>query len=163
MKNKIITSVVALALATPAHSGIVDLYVGLSAGMGSAIIDNSGNTSQNFGIMAGIDVPIFRAEIEYSFLTTNHFDAHLGMANVYLKAPIPVITPYVGGGFGRVFGGTNGVESGPAWQGMIGLQMDAQFLPLLFDLEGRVLHVSEIVPGHSMTDVSARVKVRYRF
>ena len=169
MNKKIITlvSAAALAVAVPAASAnasiLIDIYGGVTAGMGASSIGGNTHSSQNFGVVFGMDVPLFRIEAEYNFLTLNAFNAHVGMINAYVKAPIPIITPYIGGGMGTVFGGSDDVRSGPAFQGMIGLQMDAQFLPILFDVEARVMRINEIVPGHGMTDFAIRTKLRYRF
>jgi len=156
-----------LALAAPAHAGIViDFYAGLTGGMGTMWANSDSGSAQSYGAVMGIDVPLVRAEAEYNYLRRRNLNAHIGMLNGYIKAPFPVVKPYLGGGVGQVFGGTlnnENLNSVAAYQMMLGLQIEVPASPLIVDAETRVLFAHDIVPGVELTQWDARLKLRYMF
>ncbi|MDR1206991.1 MAG: outer membrane beta-barrel protein [Rickettsiales bacterium] len=166
----------ALCTISPARADIVDLYAGASAGIGTAHFHDQNYSMASYGAVFGIDIPVFRAELEYNFLSgdrgTGDINAHAAMLNAYAKLlPTPVIKPYIGAGIGYVLGGqvsdgksgNNDINSSLAYQGMVGLQFDLTVIPIIFDIEGRIMHVADIFPDNDLTHFDARLKARYVF
>jgi len=151
----------------PARAGIViDFYAGLTGGMGAMWADSNSHSSQAYGAVLGLDIPLIRAEGEYNYLRGGGMNIHLGMLNGYLKMPTPVIQPYMGVGVGQVFGGTANkfnIQSTTAYQAMIGVQIDMPATPVLFDVETRALRASDIAPGVNLFVWDARLKLRWMF
>lgn len=157
----------ALCLCAPARAGVaIDFYAGLSGGLGGMWANSNNAASQSYGAMMGIDIPLIRVEAEYDYLRRTDLNAHVGMLNGYIKMPMPVIKPYIGGGIGQVFGGEAGsinLDSTTAYQGMLGVQIEIPAAPIVLDAETRVLYANDILPGVDMTQWDARLKLRYMF
>ncbi|MCL2758567.1 MAG: hypothetical protein FWE64_04630 [Alphaproteobacteria bacterium] len=153
----------------PAHAGIsIDFYGGAMMGAGPMWVVGDANGGQSFGAVIGADMPIVRGEIEYNFIRKSDTNAHIGMLNGYIKAPIPVVKPYIGVGIGQVFGGDSdivNVRSAPAYQGMVGMQIDVPGAPLFLDLETRLLSAPRFAHGgHNLAHWDIlRLKLRYQF
>lgn len=174
-----------LTIASNANAGTwTDFYVGGVVGVGGETIftDNKNETesSQAFGAIAGMDLPVFRIEGEYNYLNSSDLKTNAALLNLYAKMPSTVILPYIGAGIGMTFGGKrtfndNGVNtdyninSTAAYQAMLGATIDILKLPIKFDIEGRVLYAPDIykIEGTStapdMLHYAVRAKARYIF
>jgi opacity protein-like surface antigen len=164
------------SLTTPARANFVDYYAGATVGGGTMHSHNQNYAMASYGAVFGLDIPIFRAELEYNFLSgdrrTGDINAHVGMLNAYIKLlPTPIIKPYIGAGIGYVLGGhvsdtkfgNYGLKSSSAYQGMVGLQLDPNFIPVLFDLEARVMYAADVYPDADLFHTDIRFKARYVF
>ena len=178
LKTSIILSAAAIGVSVPAIADPVwDLYVGATIGAGAETIfaddKNEINAAQSFGAMFGVDLPAFRFETEYNYLSEKRdLHAHLGMLNAYFKMPSTVIKPYLGLGVGLMFGGENenkhiDFDTTAAYQAMLGVTLDVAALPFKFDIEGRALYLPDI---YKVNDIQpdilhyeARIKIRYIF
>lgn len=173
MKTKFIgflTAATIFGFASNANAATAfDFYAGASLGAGGATVfaDGGNNTDSGMsgGAMVGLDIPLFRIEAEYNYLSDADLSANAAMANVYFKMPSIAIHPYMGLGLGTVFGGD--VDSATAaYQGMLGLTFDLP-LDLKADLEARALYAPNFVKtGGSEPDLlhyEARVKLRFVF
>ena len=174
-----------LTLASNANAGTwTDFYIGGMVGVGGQTMfaehKNETNSSQMFGGVVGMDLPVFRIEGEYDYFNSTDFDTNAAMLNLYAKMPSTVILPYIGAGIGAVFGGKqtfteNGVkteysiDSTAAYQAMLGATIDILKLPIKFDIEGRVLYAPDIYKIEAtnttpdMLQYGVRAKVRYIF
>ncbi|MBD5389117.1 porin family protein [bacterium] len=176
MKLKSLASV-ALAsalVAGPANANMLfDIYAGASAGLGRATWFADGHdsfSSQSYGAMLGINIPLVRGEVEYNYLTHDDAKLHLAMVNGYVKLPMPIVKPYLGAGMGMVFDGEFddlGAERAPAYQGMLGVTLALPIIPFDIDVEGRVLYANHVFKTGDDTanllQYDARVKLRYVF
>lgn len=174
-----LTAAAATIMTTNANAAtIYDVYGGLTLGAGAATVfadhDNETSASQTFGAMFGIDLPVFRAEIEYNYLNQTDFHANMAMANAYFKMASTVVKPYMGLGVGMMFGGKYDldvddadIKTTPAYQGMLGVTIDTLTLPFKFDIEGRVTYapdafkVADVEPD--ILNYEGRIKLRYIF
>lgn len=166
---------VILFSANGANAGtLFDLYAGATIGAGAAtmFLDDKDEThsAQSYGAVVGLDIPVFRFELEYDYMQPNEANLHLGMINAYLKMPTPVVSPYIGGGIGNVFGGKVGdidLDSVVAYQGMLGVTFNIPVLPLKVDAEGRALYapnlydIANVQPD--LLQYEVRLKLRYVF
>ena len=177
----LISIVSALTCASTANASVlVDFYAGAMAGVGGQTIFTDGknetNASQVFGGVAGMDLPVFRIEAEYDYFHATESKAHAALLNLYAKMPSTVILPYIGGGFGMVFGGdytvdatTYKIETTTAYQAMLGATIDIFKIPFKVDIEGRVFYAPDIYKIEStdktpdMLQYGVRAKVRYIF
>ena len=181
----LISIVSVLTCASAANAGVwTDFYIGGMVGAGGQTLfaehKNETTSSQLFGAVAGMDLPIFRVEAEYDYLNSSDLKTNAGMINLYAKMPSTVVLPYIGAGIGVVFGGdhtiTNSgvkteykVESTTAYQAMLGATIDILAVPLKFDIEGRVLYAPDIytIPGTEtspdMLQYNVRMKARFIF
>ena len=179
----LISVVSILSCMSAANAGVVaDFYIGAMGGAGGQTMfmdhKNETNSSTVFGAIAGMDIPFFRVEGEYDYITSKDFNTNAGMLNLYAKMPSTIIMPYIGAGIGMVFGGeqkftdTNTeykVESTAAYQAMLGATIAILALPIKFDVEGRALYAPDIytIPGTDTTpdmlQYNVRVKMRYIF
>lgn len=174
-----------LTCISAANAGVIaDFYVGGMVGAGGQTMfaehKNETDASSVFGGVIGMDLPIFRIEGEYDYFNSQKLDTNAAMVNLYAKIPSTVILPYIGGGFGMIFGGDYtetvnnvkikyDVESTAAYQAMLGATIDVLKMPLKFDIEGRALYAPDIftVPGSQtspdMLQYNVRVKARFIF
>lgn len=167
-------SVIGTASANP----VIDVYAGASLGAGGSSIYYSNQhknySSQSFGGVFGIDIPLLRVEAEYNHLTNDDFSTNDAMLNAYFKMFSTMIHPYAGVGVGSIFGGTYektgtkvDIKTSVAYQGMLGLTFDILAVPLKFDVEGRVLYAPNFIEAaNSKPDFmqyDARLKLRYIF
>ena len=171
----ILTAVSAIFSINNANAGaLFDLYAGATVGAGAATMfleeKDETHSAQSYGAVVGLDIPVFRFELEYDYLQTDSANLHLGMINIYGKMPTPVIQPYLGVGAGNVFGGKYNdidVESVMAYQGMLGVTFDIPVLPIKVDAEGRALYapnlydVANVKPD--LLQYELRLKLRYIF
>ena len=193
MKKLLPVSVLAMFV-SQADAFLVDFYVGGTIGMGENIamlpssmdLGDIRQGSRSYGAVAGIDIPFLRFEGEYNFIAADNANLQAAMANVYFKFSTPIITPYIGGGVGRVFGASMGDVEIPilgaatiagqgamAYQGMLGLTVDLPFLPVKIDLEGRVfftpdafvatMPVTSELQNVGFLQYDVRAKLRYVF
>ena len=178
LKTSIILSAAVIGVSVPAVAdSIWDLYVGATIGAGAETIfaDNheETNAAQSFGAMFGVDLPAFRIEAEYNYLSEKRdLHAHVGLLNAYFKMPSTVIKPYLGLGVGLMFAGENenihvDFDTTAAYQGMLGVTFDPAALPFKFDIEARTIYMPDIYKVEDIEpDVmhyEARIKIRYIF
>ncbi len=156
---------------------VVDVYAGAMFGAGGATIYNnthSNVSSESFGAMLGIDIPLLRVEAEYNHITNDKFSTNDAMLNAYFKMLSTMIHPYIGVGVGSIFGGSYeaanikyDIKSTVAYQGMLGLTFDILNLPIKFDVEGRALYAPNFVQVNTdkpdLFQYDARLKLRYVF
>lgn len=153
---------------------LFDLYAGATIGAGAATMflddKNETHSAQSYGAVIGLDIPVFRFELEYDYLNQESINLHLGMINAYAKMPTPVIQPYLGLGAGNVFGGKIGdieIDSVTAYQGMLGVTFDIPVLPLKIDAEGRALYIHDLYTianeSPDLLQYEIRLKLRYIF
>ena len=177
LKTSIILCSLAATTTMPAFSDTVwNLYAGAAIGAGAQTIFADGekhtDTAQSFGVMFGLDIPVFRTEVEYSYLTQRETNAHTGFINAYFKMPSTVVKPYMGLGVGMMFGGRDDeinirYDTTSAYQGMLGVTLETPALPFDFDVEARVIYVPNIYNlNNTEPDIlhyGVRVKARYMF
>ena len=173
----ILCSVIATAtLPAVADSG-VDLYAGVSVGVGAHTLFGDGknetNTAQSFGAMFGMDIPLFRTELEYTYIGTSDSHASIGFVNAYFKMPSTAIRPYFGLGLGLMFAGeeteiyNKSFDTKPAYQGMLGVTIDVPKLPFKFDVEAHAIYIPDVFRFESerpdILHYEAKIKLRYMF
>ncbi|MDR1027029.1 MAG: outer membrane beta-barrel protein [Rickettsiales bacterium] len=178
MKKIFLGAAMTLAAANANAGLLLDFYAGATYGGGKSIAfvptsKDLKNNADAYGAVFGIDIPIIRVEAEYNRLVAKDIALNAGMLNAYLKMPVPVITPYVGFGAGRVFGGdlpnNESASASSAFQGMLGVQLDIPATPLFVDVEGRVFYADSIdtIPvinkDVGFLQYDARIKLRYVF
>lgn len=157
-----------------ANNLLIDPYVGAMAGFGGYTVfhdhEHASQSSQIYGAVAGIDIPLFRLEAEYEYLNADDFHTNLGMLNAYVKAPTVLIKPYLGVGVGTAFSGKFDdikTENTIAYQAMLGITLDMPVLPFKVDVEGRVLYANDIVKDDNikpdLLQYDARAKLRFIF
>ena len=157
---------------------LFDIYAGGTYGIGgyTLLADNHESaSSQSYGAILGIDIPLFRIELEYDYLNADDIELNLGMVNGYFKLPIPVLKPYIGAGIGTTFSSsyepaTNvsvDIDDTIAYQGMLGVTLDIPVVPFNIDIEGRVLYASDLfeytTEKYDLLQYEGRVKLRYVF
>ena len=158
---------------------LFDIYAGGTFGIGGYALYSDGEhdtySSQSYGAVLGMDIPLFRIELEYNFINGDEVSANLGMVNAYFKLPTPVVKPYIGAGIGTTFSSKYEPENAPkididdtmAYQGMLGITLDLPVIPFNVDVEGRVLYAPDMfqVANHDtdMLQYEGRVKLRYVF
>ena len=173
-----LTAATLMVMGANANAGMVfDIYAGGTAGIGTMALvfdkHTSDHSSQSYGAIVGVDLPVVRFEAEYDFLTSNHLDMQTLMGNAYVKLPgLVVINPYIGVGFGAMFNTTNNkydynFDTAIAYQGMLGATFNIPTLPFKIDIEGRAMFVPEIYSKNNIEidamQYDARVKLRYIF
>lgn len=173
-----LSSILAAGMVVSANANpVVDVYAGAMFGAGGATIYNNTHnnvSSESFGALLGVDIPLLRVEAEYNHITNDKFSTNDAMLNAYFKMLSTMIHPYVGVGVGSIFGGSYNpatikydVKSTVAYQGMLGLTFDILALPIKFDVEGRALYAPNFVEvGTEKPDLfqyDARLKLRYVF
>ena len=183
----LISVVSTLAVASAANASVVaDFYIGGMVGVGGQTLftsnEHDSSTSRLLGAIAGVDIPVFRIEGEYNYIDSDALDTNAVMVNAYLKVPSTLIMPYIGAGFGTVFGGkyehneaATGIKtrydihSTAAYQAMLGATIDILAVPIKFDVEGRVLYAPDIYKieaanvSPDLMEYNARIKMRYIF
>ncbi len=173
----ILTAVSIMLVAGSANANFLfDIYAGGTYGIGGYTMfndngDDISKSSQSYGAMLGMDIPLFRFELEYNYLDTDYMSLNLGFVNGYFKLPTPIVKPYIGVGIGSTFDSKYEPRNAPsvdiddtmAYQGMLGLTLDLPVIPFNIDVEGRVLYASNIMPKSDLLQYEGRVKLRYVF
>jgi hypothetical protein len=170
---KFLTALSVLSVATPAYSNILfDVYAGGSFGVGGYTLYTDGNdfskSVQSYGAVLGLDIPMFRVELEYNYLNADDANLNLGFVNAYFKLPMPIVKPYIGAGVGTTFDSkfepaNLKLDDVMAYHGMLGLTLDLPVVPFNIDVEGRVLYAPEIYTNIDLLQYEGRVKLRYVF
>lgn len=158
---------------------LFDIYAGGTYGLGGYTLfaddDHISKSAQTYGAILGMDIPLFRIELEYNFLDSDKFETNLGMVNGYFKIPTPVLKPYIGAGIGTTFSGKYkptslphiNIDNAMAYQGMLGITLDLPVIPFNIDIEGRVLYAPNAFKiTRNDTDIlqyDGRIKLRYVF
>ena len=153
---------------------LLDPYFGATIGVGAATVfshdAHRNNSTQSFGGVIGFDIPMFRLELEYDYMSPRDTRLHMGMINAYAKLPTTTIQPYIGGGIGTAFHGNlagTDIDPATAYQAMLGLTFNIPVIPFKIDVEGRVIYLPDIYDtDHDQPDIlqyDARVKLRYIF
>lgn len=174
------TAVSVLATAGAANANMLfDIYAGGTYGIGGHTIfaddKNISKSSQSYGAVLGMDIPLFRIELEYNYLDADAIKMNLGLVNAYFKLPTPVVKPYIGVGIGSSFDSKyepnniahTDIEDTLAYQGMLGITLDLPVIPFNIDIEGRALYIPDMfnVAGEKpdLLQYEGRVKLRYIF
>ena len=178
LKTSIILCSLTAAATMPAMANPVwDLYAGVSVGAGAQTMFGDGrnetNTSQSFGAMFGLDVPLFRTELEYTYIGESNSHASIGFINAYFKMPSTMIRPYLGLGIGLMFNGEENerynkkFDTKPGYQGMLGVTIDVPKLPFKFDVEAHAIYIPDVLRfADERPDIfhyEAKIKLRYIF
>jgi opacity protein-like surface antigen len=169
------TAAIMLSCGAANANVLFDVYAGGTYGIGGYTLladHNKSASAQSYGAVLGIDVPMFRIELEYDYVNTDDMELNLGMVNAYFKLPTPVIKPYIGAGVGTTFSSTYepadiDIDNTIAYQGMLGITFDIPVIPFNVDVEGRVLYASDLfeyaTEKHDLLQYEGRVKLRYVF
>ena len=182
MKTKtlgFLTTAAIMLYAGAANANLLfDIYAGGTYGIGGYTLladKNTSHSAQSYGAILGIDIPMFRIELEYDYVNTDDIKLNLGMVNAYFKLPTPVVKPYIGAGIGTTFASTYepitdisiDIDDTIAYQGMLGITLDIPVIPFNIDVEGRVLYASDLfeyaTEKHDLLQYEGRVKLRYVF
>jgi hypothetical protein len=178
-KRRLTALAFAAALMAPVStSAMLTPYMGASYGIGDAYF-NKGLKDHDYnslGVQAGIGIPFVRAEVEYARMFDSDVALGVGAVNFYLEPFlfIPVIKPYAGLGFGRVFDAkVEGVKfrGGNLFQGMIGTGLSIPSIPVRLDAEVRTILAGTKSPkndptyteGFTMFTVGLHFKASYTF
>lgn len=169
-------AIISVVTAGAANANLLfDAYMGATAGVGGITTFADDHThsdmAYSYGAVAGLDIPLVRAEVEYNYLNDKDITANIAMGNVYLKMPTPLIAPYIGAGIGAMFDGDAGrgtkMDTTAAYQGMLGLTFNVPVLPFKVDAEARALYAhNAITAGNDDADLlhyDIRAKLRYIF
>ena len=158
---------------------LIDIYAGGTFGIGGYSLYDGDNfkskSSQSYGAVLGMDIPLFRIELEYNYLDTDAIKLNTGFVNGYFKLPTPVVKPYIGAGLGMNFSskyesansGKIDIKDDLVYQGMLGITFDLPVIPFNIDIEGRVLYADSIFEYNTkdidLLQYEGRVKLRYVF
>ncbi|MBR5153342.1 MAG: outer membrane beta-barrel protein [Alphaproteobacteria bacterium] len=176
----ILTAASVMLMSASANANLLfDIYAGGTYGMGGyTLFADSGDishSSKSYGAILGMDIPMFRVELEYNYLDADAFSMNLALVNAYFKLPTPIAKPYIGVGIGSTFDSKYELTPGTdvdikdelAYQGMLGLTLDIPVIPFNIDIEGRVLYAPDIYETATDTpdllQYEGRVKLRYVF
>ena len=181
IKTAMTLSAVSIILSTGAANAnlLFDIYAGGTYGVGGYTLfaddDHISKSSQSYGAVLGMDIPLFRIEAEYNYIDTDNLSMNIGMINGYFKLPTPMVKPYIGAGIGTTFSSeftpvahtTIDIDDTIVYQGMLGVTLDIPVVPFNIDVEGRVIYASDLIEYMNDTaDVlqyEGRVKLRYVF
>ena len=171
-----ITAASVLLSGAAANAGVLfDPYFGVTVAVGGATVFandiDASHSAQSYGAVVGIDIPVFRFELEYDYMHADSIKMHLGMINAYAKMPLPAVKPYIGIGIGNIFSGEDAgfidIDSVAAYQAMLGVTFDIPVLPIDVDIEGRALYAADIYDYMGLKpdflQYEARLKIRYVF
>ena len=157
---------------------LFDIYAGGTFGVGGYALladENETYSAQSYGAVFGMDIPMFRIELEYNYMDADEMTLNLGMVNGYFKLPTPVVKPYIGAGIGTTFSSkyepakniSLDIDDTVAYQGMLGVTFDLPVIPFNIDVEGRVLYASDLFEYANedidLLQYEGRVKLRYVF
>lgn len=176
----ILTATTIMISAGAANANMLfDIYAGGTYGVGgyTVFIDDEhiSDSSMSYGAVLGLDIPLFRIELEYDYLDTDDATMNLGFVNGYFKIPTPILKPYIGAGIGYTFSSEYepsnmskiDIDDTIAYQGMLGITLNLPIIPFNIDVEGRVLYapdmfeITNIAPD--LLQYEGRVKLRYVF
>lgn len=182
MKTKtlgFLTTAAIMLTAGAANANLLfDVYAGGTFGIGGYTLfadKNESFSSTTYGAVLGMDIPMFRIELEYNYLDSDDATLNMGFVNGYFKLPTPVVKPYIGAGIGTTFSSeftpvahtTINIDDTIIYQGMLGVTLDIPVVPFNIDVEGRVIYASDLIEYMNDTaDVlqyEGRVKLRYVF
>ncbi len=151
---------------------LFDIYAGATYGIGGYTMFTDGKdiskSSQSYGAVLGMDIPMFRIELEYNYLDADALNINTGFVNAYFKIPTPIVKPYIGAGIGSTFDSkyeptdTN-IKDAMAYQGMLGITLNLPVIPFNIDVEGRVMYAPDIMSDVNLLQYEGRAKLRYVF
>lgn len=154
---------------------LFDIYAGGTYGLGGYTMytgdHDISKSAQSYGAILGMDIPMFRIELEYNYMDTDALNINTGFVNAYFKIPTPIVKPYIGAGIGSTFDSkyepTKGIKTDiddvMAYQGMLGITLDLPAIPFNIDVEGRVMYVPDIMTDVDLLQYEGRAKLRYVF
>ena len=158
---------------------LFDIYAGATYGVGGHTLfmqdKDISKSSTSYGAILGMDIPMFRIELEYNYLDSDKITSNFGMVNAYFKIPTPILKPYIGAGIGMSFDakytprGTRHIDIDDtlAYQGMLGVTLSLPALPFNIDIEGRALYAPNMFKiadnDVKFLQYDGRVKLRYIF
>ncbi len=176
----ILTAASVMLMSGAANANLLfDIYAGGTYGIGGYTLFTDGNhmskSSQSYGAVVGLDIPMFRVELEYNYLDADAGNVNIGLINAYFKIPTPVVKPYIGVGIGSTFDSKYeniantqiDLDDVIAYQGMLGITLNLPVVPFNIDVEGRVLYAPDFYEVADITtdllQYEGRVKLRYVF
>lgn len=172
----IFTASAVMLSAGAANANILfDIYAGGTYGIGGHTLftksDDISKSSQSYGAVLGIKLPLFRLELEYNNLDADTINLDTGFVNLYFNIPSPIIKPYIGGGIGYAFDSTYEPKNSPkittdetvTYQAMFGLTLDLPAIPFDIDVEGRVMAAPDLMTDVDLLQYEGRAKIRYIF
>lgn len=158
---------------------LFDIYMGGTYGIGGYSLydgdDYTSKSSQSYGAVLGMDIPMFRIELEYNYLDTDELKLNTGFVNGYFKLPTPVLSPYIGAGIGMNFSSkyepkylsSIDLDDNILYQGMLGATLNIPVLPFKVDVEGRVIYADKLLEYANqdidLIQYEGRIKLRYIF
>ena len=172
------TAAIMLTAGTANANLLFDVYAGGTFGIGGYTLfadKNESFSSTTYGAVLGMDIPMFRIELEYNYLDSDAITANLGFVNAYFKLPTPIAKPYIGAGIGSTFDSKYkpsdaqqiDIDDTITYQGMLGLTFDLPIIPFDIDIEGRVIYAPDIFEianaSPDLLQYDGRVKLRYVF
>ena len=182
MKTKtlgFLTTAAIMLTAGAANANLLfDVYAGGTFGIGGYTLfadKNESFSSTTYGAVLGMDIPMFRIELEYNYLDSDDATLNMGFVNGYFKLPTPVVKPYIGAGIGTTFSSeftpvahtTIDIDDTMVYQGMLGVTLEIPVVPFNIDLEGRVIYASDLFEymndSYDALQYEGRVKLRYVF
>ena len=174
-----LTAATIMSMTGAANANLLfDIYAGGTFGVGGYALladENETYSAQSYGAVFGMDIPMFRIELEYNYMDADEMTLNLGMVNGYFKLPTPVVKPYIGAGIGTTFSSkyepakniSLDIDDTVAYQGMLGVTFDLPVIPFNIDVEGRVLYASDLFEyaneNIDLLQYEGRVKLRYVF
>lgn len=174
-----LTAATIMSMTGAANANLLfDIYAGGTFGVGGYALladENETYSAQSYGAVFGMDIPMFRIELEYNYMDADEMTLNLGMVNGYFKLPTPVVKPYIGAGIGTTFSSkyepakniSLDIDDTVAYQGMLGVTFDLPVIPFNIDVEGRVLYASDLFEYANedidLLQYEGRVKLRYVF
>ena len=86
----ILTATTIMLSAGAANANMLfDIYAGGTYGIGGYTLytndQDISKSSQSYGAVLGMDIPMFRLELEYNYLPAAALTANLGLVNAYFK------------------------------------------------------------------------------
>lgn len=154
---------------------LFDIYAGGTYGFGGYTMYTNDHdiskSTQSYGAVLGMDIPLFRVELEYNYLDADALNINTGFVNAYFKIPTPIVKPYIGVGIGSTFdskyepthGTKTDIDDVMAYQGMLGITLNLPVIPFNIDVEGRVMYAPDIMTDIDLLQYEGRAKLRYVF
>ena len=177
--KSVLTAATLMLVGANANANMIwDIYAGGTAGLGgqSVYLDDDHHksfSSQSYGAIFGIDLPVVRFEAEYDYIDSDYVDSQILMGNAYVKLPgLIVVNPYIGVGVGMLFASDsdaekyNDFDTTIAYQGMLGATLNIPAIPFKIDIEGRALMSTDVydqLHDSMMVQYDGRIKLRYIF
>lgn len=173
------TAAIMLSCGAANANVLFDVYAGGTYGIGGHTLFMDGehvsDSATSYGAVVGMDIPLFRFELEYNYMDADAYRMNAGFINAYFKVPTPIVKPYIGAGIGSTFDSkyipldtaSITIDDAMVYQGMLGITLDIPVLPVDIDVEGRAMYAPDIFKSAGiepdLLQYEGRVKLRYIF